>query len=279
MIRFVVGVLLLLSPVVARAQSEQQALVDRATLAAQEILNDSDGRQAQSMLRQARAVMICPRVFRAGFILGGEGGGCVLVARGAAGSWSYPAFYGMGAGSVGFQAGIQDSEIMMMVLTRKGLAAMIDNQFKIGANADVAFVTLGGGVEGATTAAAGADIVAYARTRGLFAGISLTGSLLGARSEWNRLYYGRDYATQQIVLQMEARNPGADPLRETLTRLGNGPATPVSPYAPLATGPAPVLAQPAGAPAASYPPPGYPAPAGGPQPLSPVQQQSLPPPH
>ena len=70
-----------LAPLAARAQTEQQALVDRSTLAAQEMLNDQTGHDAQNMLRRARAVMICPQVFQAGFLFGAQGGGCVLVAR------------------------------------------------------------------------------------------------------------------------------------------------------------------------------------------------------
>ena len=73
--------LLALLPAAAQAQAEQQRLVDRATLAAQEMLNETDGKDAQYVLRRARATMICPRVFRAGFGIGGQGGSCVLVAR------------------------------------------------------------------------------------------------------------------------------------------------------------------------------------------------------
>ena len=136
----------------AHAQAEQQALVDRSTLAAQDMLNDKDGTDAQSVLRKARAAMICPQVFRAGFLFGGQGGDCVLVARDGNGSWSSPAFYGLGSGSFGFQAGMQDSEVMMMILTDKGLRAVMDDQFKIGADAGGVLVKWGGGIEGATTA-------------------------------------------------------------------------------------------------------------------------------
>ncbi len=138
-------------PLAARAQGAQQALVDRSTLAAQDMLNDVNGTDAQRMLRRARAAMICPQVFRAGFLFGGQGGDCVLVARDGGGSWSSPAFYGLGSGSFGFQAGMQDSEVMMMILTEKGLRAVMDDQFKLGADAGAVFVQWGGGVEGATT--------------------------------------------------------------------------------------------------------------------------------
>ena len=209
------------SPLAAHAQGEQQALVDRSTLAAQDMLNDQTGTDAQHLLRRSRAVMICPQVFRAGFLFGGQGGDCVLVARDGSGSWSSPAFYGIGSGSIGFQAGIQDSELMMMILTDKGLRAIMDDQFKIGADAGGVVIKWGGGVEGATTGAIGADIVGFTRSRGLYAGVSLSGSVLATKSEWNHLYYGKEEAAQQIVISMDANNPGASPLREVLGKFGS----------------------------------------------------------
>ena len=255
MVRFVAAALaaaLCVGPAVA--QSEQQQLVDRATLAAQLMLNDNDGRDAQSVLRRARATMICPQIFRAGFLLGGQGGSCVLVARAGGGSWSAPAFYGLGGGSIGFQAGVQDAEVMLIIMSDRGLQAVMDIQFKLGADATATFVDLGGGVEGATTAALRADIVGFTRARGLFAGISLGGTLMSSKSDWNAAYYGRPVAAQQIVVGVEVSNPGADPLREVLSRYG----TPNS--------------EAAAAPALPPPTPLQPAPRGG------VQQQPLAPP-
>ena len=204
----------------AFAQSDQQAIVDRSTLAAQEMLNNRDGTDAQSVLKRARAVMICPQIFRAGFLLGGQGGSCVLVARDGAGSWSSPAFYGMAGGSIGFQAGVQDAQVMLFIMNDKGLTAVMDSQFKLGADASATFIDLGGGVEGATTAALRADIVGFTRARGLFAGIALSGSLMSTKSDYNQAYYGKPLAAQQIVVSMEASNPAADALREILIRYG-----------------------------------------------------------
>ncbi len=220
MYRYALAALVAVAPVAARAQSAQQELVDRATLAAQDMLNDVDGHDAQNMLRRARGAMICPQMFQAGFLFGAQGGNCVLVARDGAGSWSSPAFYSMGAGSFGLQAGIQDSEVVLMILTDKGLRAIMDSQFKIGGDAGATFVQWGGGIEGATTAAFNADIVGFTRSRGLYAGISISGSLLSTRSDWNRTYYGHEEAPQQIVISMDANNPGAAPLREVLMKYG-----------------------------------------------------------
>ena len=249
-------------PLAASAQQEQQEVVDRSTLTVQDMVNNRDGTQAQAVLRRARAVLVCPQVFQAGFLIAGSGGDCVLVARDGGGGWSFPAFYGIAGGSVGFQAGVRDAEVMLMIMNNKALNAIMDNQFKLGADASVTFVNLGGGIEGATTAAFNADIVGFTRARGLFAGISLGGSLLDSRSGWNQAYYGHPLAARQIVVQMEASNPAADPLREVLTRYGARKAA-----------------------ASAAPPPQYGAPQqygtpqpSAPQPLAPVQQAPLPPP-
>jgi lipid-binding SYLF domain-containing protein len=276
MIRFALAALLALTPLAARAQTEQQALVDRATLTVQEMLTTGNSSDILNLMKRARGALICPRVFRAGFFFGGEGGGCVLVGRsGAEGAapaaapagtvpvtatplaapaaaapaapragsvpaasaaaaaapaaaapagaaWSSPAFYGMGSGSFGLQIGIEDSEVIFVVLTDKGLRALLDSQFKIGADLGIAVATIGAGIQGSTTAALRADIVAFSQARGLYAGVSLQGSIIAARSEWNQTYYGKPLSSQQIVLNMEGQNPGADPLKEMLARFSNG---------------------------------------------------------
>ncbi len=205
----------------ARAQAEEQALVDRATLTLQEMMGPADNTgDAKALLRNAKGVLICPRVFRAGFFIGGEFGDCVLAARDGSGSWSSPAFYSLAGGSVGFQAGLQDAQVISLIMTQKGLNAVLDSQLKFGAEAGVAFATLGRSIEGATTAAVGADIVTIARSRGLFAGITLDGALMSADSAKMRAYFGREVAARQVVIGMEAHNPGSDPLRGALMRLG-----------------------------------------------------------
>ena len=215
--RFVLAAIALaavLGPGSPARRARPQTLVDRATLAVQEMMTQTVSQDPRNTLQRARAVMICPRVFKAGFIIGGSGGDCVLLARAGNGTWSYPAFYGLGSGSVGFQIGIQDSAIVMMIMTGRGLNAVMDSQFKLGGDVSVAVATVGGGVGGATTAAVGADIVVFAESRGLFGGVSVEGSIMTLRSDWDTAYYGQPYSARQIVEQMMAANRGADPLRE-----------------------------------------------------------------
>jgi lipid-binding SYLF domain-containing protein len=215
--------------------SDPQVLVDRSALTVQELLGDGNDRlDAANLLRRARAAMICPQTFRAGFFFGGEGGACVLLGRDGAGSWSSPAFYGVGGGSFGFQAGIQDSQTLLLVMSDRALNAVLDSQFRFGADASLAILHLGGSVEAATTANLGADIVAYSRSRGAFAGLALEGSAMSSFSEWNRAYYGREVSGRDIVVAMAVHNPGADPLRAALMRFGQGGGSAAPTAAPAA---------------------------------------------
>jgi len=266
----------------------EQTLVDRAALTVQEIMTQHVSDDPKTMLRRAKAVMICPRVFKAGFFVGGEGGSCVLLARSANGTWSYPTFYDIGSGSFGFQFGVQDSQLMLLIMTNRGLNAVMDSQVRLGANVSVAVASIGAGVQGATTAAVGADILAFAEARGLFGGVSLDGGVMSARIDENQAYYGQPLVARQIVLQMQGANPGADPLREVLTRYGGG-AEPGYQDAPGGYSPPGQPANPPPQyqpPAASYPPqgsypPNFPPPQAAPgyQPPStqPAYQQAPPP--
>ncbi|WP_428376379.1 lipid-binding SYLF domain-containing protein [Lichenicoccus sp.] len=212
-------------------QEQQQRLVDRATLTAQDILDwHANGDQARRFLARSRGVLICPSIFRMSFIFGGSGGGCTLLARDGSGSWSAPAFYSMGSGSFGLQAGIQDAELMLFIMSRRGLTAIMDSQFKFGANAGVTLATLGAGMEGDTSAAFNADIVVLEKSKGLFAGISLQGSILSFDSAGNRAYYGQPVGVQDIAIAMRVNNPGADPLRAVLMRYGGTGGAPQPAY-------------------------------------------------
>jgi lipid-binding SYLF domain-containing protein len=251
----------------------EQALVDRAALTVQDMVKTNITDTPATMLRRAKAVMVCPHIFKAGFFFGGAGGNCVLLARAGNGTWSYPAFYTIGSGSFGFQFGVQDSQVIIMIMTNRGLDAVMDSQVKLGADAGLAIATFGGGVQGSTTTAVGADIVAFAGSSGLYGGISLED------------YYGQAFASRQIVISMQGVNPGADPLREVLTRYGTrseaGPRPAQQPppgYAPAyqpnyRPPPAAPQGQPPYAPQLT---PAYPPETSGGR--GPLQEQNLPPP-
>lgn len=209
----------LAAPSAAFADSPQH-LVDSATLSLESMMGGTEGSQAQQFLRRAKAVVICPNIFRAGFFFGGEGGGCVMVARGNDGGWSNPAFYSMGSGSFGLQIGIQNAQVIMLIMTRGGLNALLNSQFKFGADAGLTVATLGAGVNGSMSTALNADIVSFSKSQGLYGGISLAGSILSNDSGTEQAYYGSALDARQIVVDMQGSNPGANPLRATLAKFG-----------------------------------------------------------
>ena len=203
---------------VARADAKRQSLVDQCLRSAQKVLSGKDFPDALRNMGNAKGVLIIPELVQGGFILGAAGGRGVMMSRTGKDNWSYPAFYGMGSGSVGLQIGGKVSEIVFIILTEKGLMAMLDHKFKVGAEAGVTMVAVGAGFEGATTGAAGADILAFANSNGLFAGVSLEGSYIDADDDWNALYYGQGATGKAIVVDRRFTNPGAEPIRQFMGR-------------------------------------------------------------
>jgi len=202
----------------ALADARRQSLVDQSLDSGRKVLSGKDYPDALKNMTKARGVLIVPELVQGGFIVGAAGGRGVMLQRTSPGNWSYPAFFGMGSGSIGLQIGGKVSEIVFIILTEKGFNAIIDHKFKFGAEAGVTMVAAGIGLEGASTSAGGADIVAYAASNGLFAGASLEGSYLDADNDWNALYYGSGANTRTILLEKRFTNPGAEPLRQFLAK-------------------------------------------------------------
>jgi len=216
-----VAALALAVPQLARASDEQQ-VVDDATLAVEHLATGSGvAASARDLLHRARGVMIIPSLVKGGFIFGAQGGTGVLLSRDPkTGSWSYPAFYGMGAGSFGLQIGLEVSKIMLIIMNDKALNAMMAAEFKVGAEAGIAVATLGAGAEASTTAAGGADIYALAESAGLFGGVAIQGGIVKPRVQQDHNYYNSSTVTaQQIVLSRAAKNPAADKLRTALAQV------------------------------------------------------------
>jgi lipid-binding SYLF domain-containing protein len=206
------------APSIALADAKRQSLVDQSLDTARKILDGKDFPDARKVMNNARGVMIVPELVQGGFIIGAAGGRGVLMSRTGRSDWSYPAFYGLGSGSVGLQVGGKVSEIIFIIRTEKGLHAIIDHKFKFGAEAGVTMVAVGAGFEGASTSALGADIVAFANSNGLFAGASLEGSYIDADNDWNALYYGQGATGKAIVVDRRFTNPGAEPIRQFMGR-------------------------------------------------------------
>ena len=170
-------------------------------------------------LPDARAVMVLPALVKAGFFFGAEGGSGVLMARNADGTWGYPAFYTLGAASIGLQFGIQDTETILVIRNEGALKSIIKDQGKFGADLGVTFGVVGAGMEASTTTNLRADILAFTNAKvGAFAGASLEGAVLARRRDMNEAFYGQGATPEAIIFQGRYKNPKADPLRSALAR-------------------------------------------------------------
>ncbi len=182
----------------AFAQSSQQVTVDGARKVLADLRHDKAFGNAHDLIRRAKGVLIVPRLIKGGFIVGGEGGNGVLMVRRHTG-WSDPAFYAIGAASFGLQAGLEQSELILLVMSEKGLNGIMQDQFKLGAQAGITVVTLGSGVEGALSGANLPDIVVWSSTTGLYGGLTIDGSVIRAQPNMDAAYYGRPMKTHDVL--------------------------------------------------------------------------------
>lgn len=191
-------------------------LVEQARQTVENLKARKDLEEFKPMLKTAAGVAIFPAVYKAGFVIGAEMGNGVILGRNNDGSWGYPAFYTMGAGSFGLQAGAQQAEVVFIIRSRKALEAVIKHQGKFGADAGIAIGHLGSGVEGSATSNLGLDMVAFTGAKGLFGGGSLEGAAIIRRNDYNQQYYGVQTTPADILLKGAQRNSRADRLRSAL---------------------------------------------------------------
>jgi lipid-binding SYLF domain-containing protein len=203
----------------AWADSDQQNLVDRARIAIDDLRRDREFGNAQDLIKRAKGIMIVPSLVRGGFFFGGEGGEGVLLTRGPGNDWSNPAFYTLASASFGLQIGLEESELVLFVMSERALNDFMADEFKIGAQAGLAIVTLGSTAEASTTTNLQADIIIWSSNTGAYAGLTLNGSLIKPRDSWNESYYGRPQSVHTIVISRSAQNPGAGPLRQELAQI------------------------------------------------------------
>jgi lipid-binding SYLF domain-containing protein len=200
----------------AFALSDAQQLVEKSRLAFLDMITDDNYKEMRDYVKKARALIIFPELIKGAFIIGAEGGSGVLVTRSTSG-WSYPAFYTLASGSLGLQIGGQSSELVLTVMSEKALNAVINDQFKVGGNVDVAVGPVGKGLSASTTTNFSSDAYSFAKTQGAYVGISLDGAGILSRESRNVEYYGAGATSAGIVIQRKFTNKNADILRDALS--------------------------------------------------------------
>ncbi|MDI9569161.1 MAG: lipid-binding SYLF domain-containing protein [Pseudomonadota bacterium] len=208
----------------AAAGDAQEAtqLVGKARYVFQNFTAGRDGKPFRDLVKKAKGIYICPQMIRGAFVIGASGGTGVFVAREPqTDKWLGPAFYTIGEVSFGFQAGGEASEIILLAMTERGANALLNSSVKLGADVTVAVGPFGVGAD-ASTANLSADILSFARSKGLYGGVSLKGAVVKVREGLNAAYYGKPATPTDILVRKNVGNPQAKELLNTVAKYAGG---------------------------------------------------------
>jgi SH3 domain-containing YSC84-like protein 1 len=189
--------------VTAFAADKEAKVADRLDAAADtltDMMNASDHGIPHDLLDKAKCVVVVPGMKKAGFILGAKYGRGFAVCRQAGGSrWGAPAAMQIEGGSVGFQIGASETDVVLLVMNDGGMHHLMSDKFTLGGDASVAAGPVGRTASAETDAELHAEMLAYSRARGLFAGISLEGATLRQDSDSDRELYGKNVSSHDIL--------------------------------------------------------------------------------
>ena len=232
----------------AWAQDRERAVMDKSLAVLNDMQTMPDLQVPDWLLQRAEGIAILPEVVKAGALVGGRGGTGVLLVRHRDGGWSNPVFVGLGAGSFGWQFGVQAADVVLVFTTRKSVEGITDGKLTLGADAAAAAGPLGRTATAATSVTFDAEVYSYSRAKGLFAGVSLEGGMIFIRDAANERFYGRSGVVASDIIAADAP-PAPSPapaLIEQVGRLTTGSAAPATtppqsgtpPTAPSGTTPA-----------------------------------------
>jgi lipid-binding SYLF domain-containing protein len=192
---------LMLGSTVLGAANKEQGRLENCGIVMQEILDVPDN-IPQELLEKAECVIVIPSMTKVAIGIGGSYGRGAMVCRSGQafdGPWGAPAMYALDGGSVGLQLGAESTDVVMLVMNRRGVDALLSSKVKLGGNASAAAGPKGRNLEASTDVTMRAEILSYSRARGLFAGVSLEGSSLRPDNDANKDVYGRKLTARSIV--------------------------------------------------------------------------------
>ncbi|HNR91945.1 MAG TPA: lipid-binding SYLF domain-containing protein [Dokdonella sp.] len=163
-----------------------------------EIMQAPDKAIPRDLLQSAHAIAVVPDVIKAGFVVGGRRGEGLIAVKSTDGTWSNPSFVNLTGGSVGFQAGVSSTDVVLVFRTQRGVDSIVHGKFTLGADASAAAGPVGRTAQAATDAQLKAEILSYSRARGLFAGVALDGSVLSIDNKANQAIYGEGVTPRRI---------------------------------------------------------------------------------
>jgi lipid-binding SYLF domain-containing protein len=203
----------LILPALASDRADDMGRIQKSTRIFREIMTAPDKSIPRDLLERAKCVAIVPGEEKAAFIFGATYGKGLAVCRTATG-WSAPMFLAVGEGSFGFQIGGSLTDVVLLFMNDHALKSLLSDKFKLGADASVAAGPLGRDATAATDLKLDAEILSYSRSKGAFAGISLSGAVVQTDKSGDKAMYGAN-ATRQAILDGQVKVPMAARALET----------------------------------------------------------------
>lgn len=196
---------------VVYAQNKEQDRLENSGVVLEEIMNTPEN-IPQEVLQKAECILVFPSVMKFAIGFGGSYGRGAMVCRTGkkfSGPWGAPAMYALEGGSFGLQLGGQATDLVLLVMNKRGADSILRSKVKLGAGTSVAAGPVGRDAQAATDASLRAEILSYSRSRGLFAGISLQGSTIRQDKDANAEIYGRKISARDIVLNNKVAIPAS----------------------------------------------------------------------
>ncbi len=190
--------LLTMTTLTAQAGEEENKRAENAVRVLKEIMMAPDKSIPKDLLANAHAVAVIPDVIKAGLVVGGRHGDGLISVKTRDGTWSNPSFIGLTGGSLGFQAGVSSTDVVLVFRTQRGVDSIVHGKFTLGADASAAAGPVGRSATASTDAQLHAEIYSYSRSRGLFAGAALDGSAITIDNDANQAVYGEGITPRRI---------------------------------------------------------------------------------
>ena len=218
--KILLGFLIVCFSLFTFAKEDKTEVNDRLSAAASvldEIMGAPDNGIPTSVLGKAKCVAVLPSMIKGGFVIGGRHGRGAVTCRTANG-WSAPAFISLNGGSWGAQIGAEKVDLVLLFMNDKGVNSLLKDNFKLGADASVAAGPVGRHAEASTDAKLNAEILAYSRAKGLFAGIELNGAAVKPDNDSDNAYYGPGVNWKELLSGSVKDPVPADPFLEAVRK-------------------------------------------------------------
>jgi lipid-binding SYLF domain-containing protein len=186
--------------------SKQRKILRTSQLILEEIQKSPDQQIPMNLISKAKAIIVFPTMLKAGFFVGARyGKGIASVRAEETGEWGPPAFLYTTGGSFGFQFGAQAVDLILLVMSQRGLEGLLSKQFTLGGDIAISAGPVGRHAEASADVFMQGEIYSYSRSKGLFGGISLKGTIITSDSDANLAYYGEPYTAEDILLTKQVR--------------------------------------------------------------------------